>query len=193
MRRKPYSFRPESIPLESKVLLSLAASPAPQTGDPAEVTTLATTTLGASTQANNAIKGQYFAAEDNRAADAPLDVKLDGDGKVRGLGSVELSGSIQFGGFLMANQPDINGTVTLTNAKGSVTLRLTGRGGHGEVADSTFNLTASVVKGTGAYKNFRRIGTATAKFGPNTVQSIAAPSPIGGKLTLSFNLRPPIR
>lgn len=193
MPRKALAFRPEPSPLESKALLSLATTSFPMGGGGAEVSTLAAAASRTSTQATNTLKGHYFAAEDNRAADGPLDAKLDGTGKVRGLGLVTLSGSLQFGGFMMAGQPDINGTVTLTNAKGSVTLRLTGRGGNGQIPGETFTLTASVVKGTGSYANFRRIGTATAQFGPNTVQSIAAPSPIGGTLTLKLNLRPPVR
>lgn len=191
MYRKASSFRPESLQLESKVLLSLTAMPG--TGNPAEVTILSATARGASSRSASTIQGHYFAAEDGRAADAPLDVKVDGTGKVRGLGTASLSGSIQFGGFLVSGQPDINGIVTLSNARGSITLKLTGRGGQGEIPGETFSLTASVVRGTGAFENFRRIGTATARFGPNTVQSIAAPSPIGGTLTLSLNLRPPVR
>lgn len=193
MRRNALSFRPEANQLETKVLLSLMATPNSGTGDTADVTILAASSTGASIQPANTISGNYFAAEDGRAADAPLDVKVDGTGKLGGFGPASMSGSIQFGGFLPAGVADIKGTVTLTNAKGSITIRLTGHGGNGQVPGKSFALTASVVKGTGAFKNFRRIGAATAKFGPSTIQSIAAPTPIGGTLTLKFALRPPIR
>ena len=70
---------------------------------------------------------------------------------------------------------------------------LTGSGGNGEIPGHRFALDASIVRGTGAYKNLRRIGTATAQFGPNTTVSITTPNPIGGVLTLNLSLRPPVR
>ena len=62
----------------------------------------------------NTVKGNYFAPEDNRAADAPLQVRLNGTGRVNGLGKVKLSGSLALGGFRMAGSDDVNGTLTLS-------------------------------------------------------------------------------
>ena len=180
MIRHPRAFRPEATSLEPKLLLSVA-QPLAQV-----------TTLAATAQAANTVMGHYFAPKDMRAADAPLDANLDGSGKVDHLGRAKLTGSLQFGG-LRTPGPDITGRVTLTNARGSVTLQLVGTGGNGPVADTTFALQASVVKGTGAYKNFRQIGTATVQFGPNLARSIIAPSPIGGNMTIQFHLKPPVR
>jgi hypothetical protein len=193
MHRKACTYRPEISQLESKVLFSLTATAIAVSGNPADVAIRLAVTPTALTRPTNVLTGHYFATEDGRLADAPLDAKLDGTGKVRGLGLTSLSGSLQFGGFGIAGQPDINGTITLTNAKGSVTLRLTGRGGNGEIPDATFTLKASVVNGTGCFSNVRRIGTATAHFGPNNVASFAAPCPIGGALTVKLRLSPPMR
>ena len=78
-------FQPQATELESKILLSLTATPAPE---PAEVTIQpersGTTPAEAVT---NTVKGRYFAAEDNRAADAPLHVQLNGNGRVNGIGN----------------------------------------------------------------------------------------------------------
>ena len=83
--------------------------------------------------------------------------------------------------------------MTLRNARGSITVRLTGSGGNSQIPDARFRLDASIVGGTGSYANLRGIGTANAQFGENTIRCITAPCPIGGTLTLQLNLRPPIR
>ena len=128
-----------------------------------------------------------------RPADAPLQVSLNEDGTVQSLGRVSMAGSLAFGGFLAPRSPDINGTVTLRNARGSITIRLTGSGGNSQIPEARFRLNASIVRGTGSYANLRGIGTANAQFGSNTIRCITTPCPIGGTLTLQLNLRPPIR
>jgi hypothetical protein len=140
------------------------------------------------------LTGKYIATgEDLRAADAPYEVSLNGAGTIRGLGKVTMTGTLHFGGFRMPNQPDIIGNVTLTNAKGSINVQLTGSGGFRTIPNSRFALDASIVSGTGDYANLRGIGTANAVFGKNVLRSITTPSPIGGSLTLKLNLKPPIR
>lgn len=128
-----------------------------------------------------------------RPADAPLQVGLDGAGTVQSMGQVTMTGSLAFGGFLAPRRPDINGTVTLQNARGSITIRLTGSGGNSQIPDARFRLDASITRGTGIYANLRGIGTANAQFGRNTIRCITAPCPIGGTLALQLNLKPPIR
>ena len=128
-----------------------------------------------------------------RPADAPLQVGLDGAGTVQSLGRVTMTGSLAFGGFLPPGRPDISGTVTLQNARGSITVQLTGSGGNSQIPDSRFRLDASISRGTGIYANLRGIGTANAQFGRNTIRCITTPCPIGGTLTLQLNLKPPIR
>lgn len=188
MKRRPHAFRPEASILETKILLSLASGPKPQL---AEVSTLAA--RASQSPAINALRGRYLAPEDMRAADAPLVVKLGGAGPVQGLGRVRASGSLELGGFRVANQPDIQGVLTLSSARGSVTLKLTGYGGYSEVPGGRFVTSASIVKGTGAFANIRRTGTATIEFGPNTVRAVRAPSPMGGLMTLTFDLQRPSR
>src|SRR6476620_9135253 len=104
MDRKPRVFQPRASELESKILLSLTATPAPET---AEITILeersGTTPAVAIT---NTVKGRYFAAEDNRAAYAPLHVQLNGNGRGNGIGKAKLSGSLDLGGFRLTGSQD---------------------------------------------------------------------------------------
>ncbi len=189
MNRVSRRFHPGANSLESRVVMSVATlHPAVQ----ADVVSLAAVRRPAPT--TGTLRGQYFASgEDMRPADAPLQVGLDGAGTVQPLGRVTMTGSLAFGGFLPPERPDIGGTVTLQNARGSITVRLTGSGGNSQIPETRFRLDASITRGTGIYANLRGIGTASAQFGRNTIRCITAPCPIGGSLTLQLNLRPPIR
>jgi hypothetical protein len=183
MDRKTHRFQPQTTELESKLLLSVAST------RPAEVSSIAQRGRPTSAAVSaNAIQGRYFAAEDNRAADAPLHVQLTGNGRLNGAGKVDLSGSLDLGGFSVAGSKDVRGTLTLSNAKGAVTIQLTGSGGSKNLPNNKFVTTVSAVTGTGAYRGIHRRGTATFQFGANQVRSFVAPSPIGGtmSITLSF-------
>jgi len=187
MNRRSRAFRPGATSLETRVVLSTA-------NVLSEVSLLAATTARPSTVTTGTLAGKYIATgEDLRAADAPYKVDLNGTGNIRGLGKVTMTGALNFGGMQVPNHPDISGTVTLSNDKGSLTIQLTGSGGFRRIPNSRFGLSASIVSGTGAYQNVRGIGNANAHFGPNTIQSVTTPSPIGGSLTLKLNLRAPIR
>lgn len=191
MNRKPPRFQPQASELESKILLSLTTNPSPVS---AEVSILSQRSGTTAPQAiNSTIKGAYFADEDNRAADAPLHVRLNGMGRVSGIGLAKLSGSLDLGGFRVTGSNDVSGTLTLSNFKGTVKFRLTGSGGFAEVPNGTFVTTVTVVKGTGAYAGFQRTGTVTVQFGENQVRSIKAPSPIGGPMTITFSLKPLVK
>lgn len=186
MNRSSRSFRPCADSLEVRALtsaVSLRAAP--------EISLLAKPNRLAIT---GTLKGNYMSTGgDMRAADAPLPVRLNASGKLTRLGRATLSGTLEFGGFLLAGRPDISGSVTLANARGSVTLRLTGSGGNGQIPGSRFVLDASIVSGTRAFTHVRGIGTVTACFGKDTIRCITTPCPIGGDLTLTVNLRPPVR
>ncbi|WP_406694727.1 hypothetical protein V5E97_27110 [Singulisphaera sp. Ch08] len=189
MSQKSRAFRPTANSLESRITMS-ATTVRPLVQP--EVTSLAIENRATAT--SGTLTGRYLATDqDNRAADAPLEVNLNGAGKIQGLGRSTYTGTLNFGGFRLPNQPDIQGTVKISNAKGSITIQLSGSGGHSQIPNARFALNASIVSGTGAYTNLRGIGTANALFGKNTARSITPPSPIGGTLTLTLNLRPPIR
>ncbi|WP_435018624.1 hypothetical protein TA3x_000606 [Tundrisphaera sp. TA3] len=207
MNRKSRAFRPESTDLESRNLLSVAGAPAPETAqltmlpepgtpapDPGEVHILSdrSGTTPALAIANT-VKGKYAAPEDNRAADAPLQVRVNGTGRVNGLGKVRMSGSLELGGFRMAGSDDVSGTLTLTNARGQVKIQLTGTGGFDEVPNGRFVTTVKSVKGTGAFRGFQRGGTVTFEFGENQIRTIKAPSPIGGAVTATLSLKPLVK
>ena len=191
MNRKSRSFQPQADGLESKLLLSFTGTPPT---DDAEVHILSDRSGTAPAVAIvNGLQGRYFAAEDNRAADQPLHVQLNANGKVDGLGRVKLSGSLDLGGFRISGSPDVGGTLTLSNARGSVKLQVTGSGGFDEVPGGRFVTTVSSIKGTGAYRGFQRSGTVTFNFGENQVRSIKAPSPIGGGATITLSLKPLVK
>jgi hypothetical protein len=191
MRRKARAFVPQATALESRSLLSATATTAPGAAEVSILSERSGTT--APVAITNTIRGTYFAPEDNRAADVPLHVSLDGMGRVRGIGRAKLSGSLDLGGFRLAGQADITGTLTLTNGRGTVTLRLTGSGGFAEVPNGRFVTSVSSIEGTGAYARFHRKGTVTFLFGPNEIRCIRAPCPIGGAMTVRLSLKPRIR
>ena len=161
MRRVTREFHPGVFGLESRVVMSVASlRPAVQ----ADIIRAATVKRPVATALT--LRGRYDApGDDMRPADAPLPVRLDGAGTVQGLGRVEMTGSLDFGGFLPQDIPDINGEVTLRNARGSITVGLTGFGGNSPIPNSRFRLNASITSGTGAYANLRGIGVANAQFG----------------------------
>jgi hypothetical protein len=191
MNRKARAFQPEATPLESKVMLSVAYTPISAAVEiSGHIIHTGKSTPDASTAT---IKGRYFASEDNRAADAPLHVRLDAAGRVGGFGRVRMSGALDLGGFRIANTPDVSGTLTLSNGRGSLKINLTGSGGFNEVPNGKFTLNVSATSGTGAFSGFKRQGTVTIQFGDNQVRSIQAPSPIGGPMTVTFRFKPASR
>src|SRR5262249_44396887 len=109
MKRKVRAFLPQATALESRSMLSVTATTAPKAAEVSILSERSGTT--APVAITNTIRGSYFAPEDNRAADVPLHVSLDGTGRVRGIGRARLSGSLDLGGFGLAGQPDITGTL----------------------------------------------------------------------------------
>ncbi|MGE3819296.1 MAG: hypothetical protein AB7I30_07660 [Isosphaeraceae bacterium] len=187
MPRPSRAFRPGTSLLESRVPLSAGL-----VSQPAALVSKTHSKHVAGLSAS--LTGSYIStAEDNRPADGVLPIALNASGNVRGLGRMTLTGTLDFGGFRPAYAPDVTGTVTLTNARGSLTLQLSGTGGHGPIPERNFNLNASIVSGTGAYANVRGIGTVGLRFGSNTIFCITTPCPIAGNLKVSLNLRPPSR
>ena len=208
MDRKPRNFQPQAAELESKVMLSVAAATPPVD---AEVTTLAAeagstpapaegvlyTTLSTRSGATTAtaitdvVPGKYHAAQDNRAADAPYHVQFQGAGKVDTLGRAKLAGQLDLGGYRVAGTPQVTGTLTLSNARGSVKLALTGGSdGFGDVPNGKFVTTATVVKATGAYRGFQRAGTVTVDFGAD---QLPATNAVGGPATVTLALKPLVK
>jgi hypothetical protein len=183
MGNKKREIRPCVDNLEARVAMSAG---------PVEVTLVSAATTR--TTVAGSLSGKYLATgQDNRPADQPYEVAVEATGRIHGLGRVTMTGSLAFGGFRPRNEPDVTGTLTLTNVRGSVTIRLTGFGGNGQIPNRRFGLDALIINGTGAYTNLRGLGKATVLFGKNIVRSITTPSPIGGTLTLNLNLRPPVR
>ncbi len=122
-------------------------------------------------------------------ADLPLTFDLNGGGRVGPLGQVQLSGKLYVGGFKPPGSPD-TGTLTLTNAKGSITLNVSGTIHTGEEGGVSA-LKVIVAGGTGAYANTRGLGMGVLRLGPNTIRCITAPCPMGGTFAISLSLNPP--
>ena len=191
MDRKRRSFQPQSNELETRNLLSAGAMPGPELATISMMSERSGSTPSVAIVSK--VHGHYFALEDNRAADAPLHVRLDGLGRVEGVGRAKLSGSLDLGGFRITGQNDVTGTLTLSNARGSVKLRVTGSNGFAEVPNGQFVTNVTFVRGTGAFRGFQRSGTVTFQFGENLVRSIKAPSPIGGDVTITLSLKPLVK
>src|SRR5262245_22403668 len=95
MKRTSRVYHPGLDDLESRVALSAATSTMPLS---AAVASMAASSRQA---VNGTVRGGYIApGPDNRAADAPLQVHLNGAGTVQRLGRVAMTGTLSFGGFL---------------------------------------------------------------------------------------------
>lgn len=201
MERKPSRFRPQLDLMESRLLLSVATGDA--TGAPdappaesrsgAEVTTLADDNMATTVVYKNpstAIAGRYSATADDRIADAPLRTKLNGAGRIAGVGPVRLAGHVNFGGFRVAGSPDVVGTIKLANAKGAMTLKVSGTGGMNPVPNGRFPVQVTVAKATGSFRALQKTGMATLQFGMDELQSSGAKRPIAGAATVTLDLKP---
>ncbi len=190
MNRRKRTFQPSALSLEDRALTTvMTVGPMPL----ADVSAIRTATSSRPVVSGR-LTGNYAAeGDDSRPSDRPWHFNVAGSGDLLGLGRVRMSGAIDFGGFLAPSVPSVRGTITLRNAQGSVTIRLTGGGGHGQVLEQRFALNASIVGGTGAYRNLRGIGSGRASFGPNTIFCITTPCPPKGALTLQLDLRRPVR
>jgi hypothetical protein len=82
---------------------------------------------------------------------------LTGSGTVKPLGQVSASGTLHLTGFIAVGHA--TGTLTLTNARGSVTLQLTGKPQRG-FSGPPMQLTFKIVKATGHYAGSTGSGTA---------------------------------
>jgi len=158
--------------LEAKALLNAASAVVPAAADvrleqaPRRTVTLAGT-----------IRGRYLIEPgDPRIPDEPPVYRFSGRGTVRPLGRVDATGGVFVGGFRPVPAPD-NGTLTLGNARGSVTLQLFGPIQGSRPGDPIL-LQASIREGTGRFANLRGIGQGVLQLGP-------APGPFSLRLTLS--------
>jgi hypothetical protein len=132
------------------------------------------------------IRGQYALVEDNRPADGPAVYQFTGSGQFGRLGRLEAAATLNVGGFQAPGTPD-EGTLTLTGAQGSLTVRLSGPN-EGDPSGLPTRFQAIIQGGTGQFANVRGIGTATLHPAPDA----NAPES-GGTFTLRLALRPPRR
>jgi hypothetical protein len=106
---------------------------------------------------------------------------LNGTAALGVLGNVNLSGSIHATGLIVTGKA--SGTLTLTNADGSVTIRLTGPAQKGfSPLPEKFRFT--IVDATGAYKGLKVSGSIHLKLVPG----MGITNPVGAVLGGGFNL-----
>ena len=181
-RRRP-AFRPQAVDLEPRLALSLATVPVAEVASPRADDDPIMTTMAAP----QALTGRYSAAGDDRAADAPLHVRVGGTGQVAGIGRGRAVGALDLGGFRVTGAADVTGTLTVHTGRGAAKLTLTGSGGFDAVPNGDFTTTIAAVQGRGSLANSLRAGTVTFHFGANQVRSHRSPGPIGGAVTITIN------
>jgi hypothetical protein len=109
-----------------------------------------------------------------------------GSGKISPLGADTVTGSLHTPGFIL-NGVD-TGTLTLSNAKGTVTVSLSGPAANPSATPvPMLNLTYTITGGTGSYKNVKGTGPVRMILIPNT---ILPPTAVGitqtGHFTFTF-------
>lgn len=183
MIRKARAFRPLASPLESRLLLSLAAAPWLGRGAPAQ----RGPAFAPKNQPVNTLTGGYLGVGNLHVMDFPLSARIDGMGWVKGMGHARVSGSLDIGGY----GPIHENWATLSNLRGTITVRLGDPAVSTTVPGASFNVTAIAESGTGTYKDVRRIGTATLSFGPDTIhdETMSFTNAIGGALAIELNLK----
>lgn len=149
-------------------------------------------------QLNGSIFGQYTTGQ--TVPDTGTNYNLFATGKVGTLGKIAVSGSLTTPGYVITGRA--GGTVTLSNTKGSITLRLVGpvENGFGALPQ---HFLFTVDHGTGAYSHFQTSGTIDLKLVPARVPVMMpladhgpATMPLPGRGTFSLTIHetvPPVR
>jgi hypothetical protein len=102
---------------------------------------------------------------------------LVGEGKLKGLGDVQVQGSLHLTGFIQSGHAE--GTLVLTNPNGSVTLALTGPtqpGFSGPPPSFTF----TIASGTGRYQSWQGSGKLHFTETSNMAFTIKFAPPVNG-------------
>lgn len=141
---------------------------------------------------NGQTSGHYFVTNKNPwISDQPAEFRLRGSGDVQHMGRVSVRGKLTVGGFIAPGTPQ-SGTITLSNARGSVTLTIEGQ--LVNALDGSTTVNAIVSKGTGRYANLRGLGDARLEFGSVAqVMPPAGQAMPAGSFVLALNLAPPRR
>ncbi len=98
--------------------------------------------------------------------DVGTTVKFQGLGVVSGLGSVKISGSLHGTGFIAKSH--VEGSIMLSNGKGSFTLQLQSPSAGGFTAPKSGSYVFDSTKGTGAFKKDFGNGSVALNLGPRS-------------------------
>jgi hypothetical protein len=189
--RKLHRFRPTLAgELEPRAVPSMLGGPAAA----AEVARRASAAAARQIQLSGRVSGNSLTDDSGIIADAPARIDLSGNGRVTPLRKVRLSGTLFDGGFKPPTSLRTTGTVTLTTARGSITLDLES---VATVADGPLGQDEPfryvIRSGTGAFRNASGEGTARLTIismfptepGPGGPGE-RPPGPIAGRFALVF-------
>jgi hypothetical protein len=162
------SCRPHVEELESIALLSVGGA------GPASAIVSASRNPTTQHHLAGSASGTWTAQSSNPDVGATQD--LVGNGKLKGLGEVQVQGSLHLTGFIQSGHAE--GTLALTNSHGSVTLVLTGPTQPG-FSGPPKSFTFTIASGTGRYKGWQGSGqlnfqetsavSFTMKFAPTAI------------------------
>jgi hypothetical protein len=143
--------QPGLEPLDGRVLLSQM----PVLSGLAPVAPLVTTSP--TLHLTGSFTGTYKTTDLHPIPDVGRTVNFTGMGAFNGQ-KATLSGNIHIGGFIAPPDP---GQVTIMTSLGSLTLKVHGAPVPTAVTDKAIHLVATIVSGTGSYRNLSGTGTAT--------------------------------
>ncbi|HLW68701.1 MAG TPA: hypothetical protein VKS79_25510 [Gemmataceae bacterium] len=147
-------------------------TPPPTTTTPAPPTTTSTTPAQQSHALYGSGTGTYICTLEFMTV--PSGYHFTGNGSVKSMGAVQMQIDVYGNGF--NNNGSAHGTITLTNAKGSVTVQITGPS-QPKLSPLPESFQYKIVQATGAYRGMTDTGT---------LQLIRTPDAVPVRLGLRF-------
>jgi hypothetical protein len=170
MHRRKFAARPRVESLEPVTLLSGLGAPT------AIVSALAIASAPKELAVHGDFHGTYTIHV--QIPDTGASYSFPGKGQVKHFGRMSITGDLQSTGFIF--QGHAGGTLTLSSARGTLTLSLTGPP-QGGFSDLPNQFTYTVSGGTGRFAHVKDTGTVTLNRIPGTVPNPPAsgPTPTG--------------
>jgi hypothetical protein len=186
---------PVAVTVGNAVAVSSANAANASAASPANASAVgATRPTVLNSQLQGSASGSYSITPSFPASGA--DYKLSGNGQVNTLGNVQISAVIHSG--MSGGKPQMTGTITLMNSKGSIQLSVqwnggpqplasTGSGNTQPTASNSKFLTYTIVGGTGSFRNMHGTGAVSLALLPSTV---AVTPPVTGRTSPPVSVIP---